>query len=133
MIYDSVRLDPLYGQLSECITLERMAKRCPPLYVTGAGGGVSGMLCAALAADFAPLLILAGSERDAARLAAALNAQELPAAVFPQRDPVLYNIAASRTSEYERLSVLLRLLSGELRAAPRSALPFRPRSCGRRE
>ena len=71
MIYDSVRLDPLYGQLSECITLERMAKRCPPLYVTGAGGGVSGMLCAALAADFAPLLILAGSERDAARLAAA--------------------------------------------------------------
>lgn len=127
MIYDSVRLDPLYGQLSECITLERMAKRCPPLYVTGAGGGVSGMLCAALAADFAPLLILAGSERDAARLAAALNAQDLPAAVFPQRDPVLYNIAASRTSEYERLSVLLRLLRGELRAVvavPGAALGF---------
>ncbi len=127
MIYDSVRLDPLYGQLAECISLERKAKRCPPLYATGVGSVASVMLCAALAADFAPLLVLAGSEREAARITSVLNAQGLPAAVFLERDPVLYNIAASRASECERLSVLLRLMRGELKAVvavPGAALGF---------
>ena len=116
MIYDGIRLDATYGQIVAALDRELKSPSRLPLLISGVCGGADTALCAALVHDRGPILILTGTERDAARMTAALNAENIPAAVFPGREPVLYNIAASRSAEYERLKVLLRLRRGELRA-----------------
>ncbi len=116
MIYDGIRLDNTYAKLVRAIDTELASPNRLPLYLTGVCGGADTALCCAIAKDKGPVLILAGTEREAARICGGMNACGLRAAVFPGREPVLYNIAASRTSEYERLKVLLRLKRGELDA-----------------
>ncbi|MBE6641974.1 MAG: transcription-repair coupling factor [Ruminococcaceae bacterium] len=116
MIYDGIRLDNTYTKLIKALDTELASPNRLPLFLTGVCGGADTALCCAMAKDRGPILILTGTERDAARMASGMNACGLRAAVFPGREPVLYNIAASRTSEYERLKVLLRLRRGELDA-----------------
>ena len=116
MIYDGIRLDNTHGKLIRAIDSELGSVNRLPLFLTGVCGGADTALCCAVAKDRGPILILAGTERDAARICGGMVACGLRAAVFPGREPVLYNIAASRTSEYERLKVLLRLTRGELDA-----------------
>jgi len=127
LIHNGIRLDPTYGKLVSSIDSELRSNNRLPLFITGVSGGADTALCCALAEDKGPILILAGTEREASRICTGMNACGISAAVFPGREPVLYNIAASRTSEYERLKVLLRLRRGELRAViavPGDALGF---------
>jgi len=116
LIYDSIKLDGTYAKLSGAIKTELASKNRLPLYLTGVVNGADTAICSLLSREHGPALILAGTEREAARLCSSMNAFGVRAAVFPGREPVLYNIAASRTSEYERLKVLCLLKAGELDA-----------------
>lgn len=116
MIYESLLLDPAYAQVEKTLLAEKRSARRLPVYLSGVCRGVDSSVCCLLARSFRPLLILTGGEKESARICADMTACGKKAAVFPGREPVLYNIAASRTFEYERLSVLMRLQRGELDA-----------------
>ncbi len=106
--------------LGVCKTLDEQMRASKPLpiSVNGLSDGASDAFLTELtryAGEHhpAPRLLFATEEKEAARLAALLAAEGLPALYFPARDYVFLNIAASHDTERERLSVLCRVLSGE--------------------
>lgn len=101
------------------------AKRPLPTHLSGLPGGVLELLLGEAAALLGhpgePCLLLAPDAGTAASLAAVLQERGVAAALYPAREPILYNITASHDTERARLSVLSRLLSGELAAVVATA------------
>lgn len=70
---------------------------------------------------------LRAGRKSAARLFGTLSAFGLRAALYPERDPVLYNIVSSHELEHERIAVLTDLLEEKLDVVittPSAALSF---------
>ena len=91
-----------------------------PVLINGLPSGAAEAFCVQAVAEIwerehRPSLLLAPDERTAAALCDILAA-ELPAALFPTREPIFYQIASSHDIERERLSVLSRLWRGALAA-----------------
>ena len=98
---------------------ENFSARTPlPIIINGLlGGAVTAYVSAAVRdlreAVRAPMLILASSDSERSSLAAALSADGISVLEYKPRDPVLYNVSASRDVDRERLSVLHSILRGE--------------------
>ncbi len=107
------------------IAEQAKSKKPLPTYLSGLPGGVLELLlgeaAAVLGRPGAPCLLLAPDAGKAAALASVLKERGIPAAIYPEREPILYNITASHDTERARLSVLSRLLSGELSAVVTTA------------
>lgn len=110
IINDTIKQDREYGQILSVIE-EQFRSKPHPLLVSGLSGGAVGVFYASLIKDLSEkykkcILITAGDERDAAKIASCLTSAGLRTLLFPLRDFVLYNISASHELEHERLSVL---------------------------
>ncbi len=98
---------------------EQLAASEPlPIAVNGLAGGAAYAYVAetvkrALSDSSAPVLVLAGSDKERDALQRTLAAAGVSSEIFSQRDLVFHNISASHETERERLSVLLRIASGE--------------------
>ena len=92
-----------------------------PIAVNGLSGGahyayITETVRALSIKSGAPVLILADSEKERAKICSVLSAADIRAAEFKGREFVFHNVSASHDIERERLSVLLSLISGELDA-----------------
>ncbi len=130
-IYSTIRLDREYRQVVSALNEQKQSAKPLPLIVNGLSGGAIDAFCSSLITDTQQenkcTLIIVPSEKEAVRISHMLTSNELRTAFYPYREPVLYNISASHDSDRERLSVLCRMLDGELDAVvttPIAALSY---------
>ncbi len=101
---------------------EGLRREAPlPIVINGLSGGatlafLSSAVSHALSASEGAVVIFASNEEERTRLCTYLSMDGIPVAEYKPREPVLHNISASHDVERERLSVLSRLLSGDVRA-----------------
>ncbi len=125
MISDAIRLDPEYASLIKTLKDIKSSKRRLPLYVSGISGGADISLMASALKDISsPCVILAPNEKEAHRISRGLCGCGIFSVMFLYREPVLYNYAASHASEYERLSALLSILTGDAEAVVTTPAAF---------
>lgn len=120
MFSDCIKLDGEFAQIKSALQNDFASQKKLAYYVSGLCAGADRTFTAAFASelieDAHKPVILTGSDIEAANLCRRLCAEGVAAFFFPRREPVLYNIAASRTSEYERLKVLYAVISGRAQA-----------------
>ncbi|MCQ2770962.1 MAG: transcription-repair coupling factor [Clostridia bacterium] len=88
-----------------------------PMMVTGLCEGALNAFLASLACDESPnktSLVLVSDEKTALRIVTSLNGYGLRADVYPAREPVVINMVSSRDIEQIRISVLRKIIHGEL-------------------
>ncbi len=118
LIKDTIRREAEYRSLVSDLT-RAMRTRSLPFAVCGLCEGASDAMLAALFSDMrerhagAALMILP-EEKECVRLQQYFTHYGIRAAFFSARDLTFYNITASHDYEHERLSLLWRLLGGEL-------------------
>ena len=102
-----------------------------PVVVTGLCEGAIDVFLASCISEIGaggkPALICAPDEKTASGLAYSLTSFGLRTAVYPERDPVLYNIISSHELEHERIAVLTDILPERLDvviATPTAALSY---------
>jgi len=131
LIKDIVRAEPEYRALVGDLA-RAFRGRSLPFAVCGLCEGASDAMLAALFSDLrehadgAALLILP-EEKECLRLQQYFSHYGLRAAFFSARDLTFYDVTASHEYEHERLSLLWRLLGGELDVVlttPDAALGF---------
>ena len=117
--------------LLDLIPKEAASARPLPVAVSGLPtAALQLLLCEGvrrLAPTHRPSLVLTADAREAARVREELASLGLRAAVFPEREYILYHITASHETERARLSVLAALLTGGLDAVvttPAAALGY---------
>ncbi len=130
-VYSAVRLDREYRQVVTALTEQQSSAKPLPLVVNGLSGGALDAFCSELVTDIRSsgkcALVIVPSEKEAARISQMLSSNGLSAAVYPYREPILYNISASHDSDRERLSVLAGILSRSFDAVittPLAALSY---------
>ena len=121
-----IRCDAEFGSFVSCMRNAYSADECLPIAINGLSGGAeSAFLVEAVRDAFhisrRPVLILAESESERARITDILKNCGINAVGYKKRDLVFYNIRASHDVERERLSVLYSLLSGEVQAVVSTA------------
>ncbi len=130
ILLDSIRENREYGEIRKALKSRGDAARRYPSLVTGLCEGALDAFLAACVYDEEkgiPALVCAPDEKSAARLLGTLSAFGLRAALYPERDPVLYNIVSSHELEHERIAVLTDLLEEKLDVVittPSAALSF---------
>ena len=131
LITDIVRAEAEYRALLADVT-KALRSRSLPFAVCGLCEGAGDAVLAALFADArakgaSTALLILPEEKECLRLQSYLNHYGLRAAFFSARDLTFYHVTASHEYEHERLSLLWRLLSGELDVVlttPDAALGF---------
>jgi len=131
LFLDRIRENREYGEIVKHLRdREKRAKKYPFL-VSGLCEGALDVFLAAcvLEKDIGarPALICVPDEKTASRLLHSLFEFGLNAAIYPERDPVLYNMVSSHELEHERIAVLSDILDGKLDAViatPTAALSF---------
>ena len=116
-----IRTDGEFSAFSSCMREAFSADECLPIAINGlTGGAESAFICEAVRearlVSGAPVLILAESEGERARLTELLNLSGISAVGYKKRDLVFHNIRASHDVDRERLSVLSLVLSGSVDA-----------------
>ena len=130
ILLDRIRENREYGEIRKALKSRGDAARRYPSLVTGLCEGPLDAFLAACVCDEEkgiPALVCAPDEKSAARLFGTLSAFGLRAAVYPERDPVLYNIVSSHELEHERIAVLTDLIEERLDVVvttPGAALSF---------
>ena len=130
ILLDRIRENREYGEIRKALKSRGDAARRYPSLVTGLCEGALDAFLAACVYDEEkgiPALVCAPDEKSAARLFGTLSAFGLRAALYPERDPVLYNIVSSHELEHERIAVLTDLLEEKLDVVittPSAALSF---------
>ena len=131
LIREALRTEPEYKELAA--DLKRALRgRALPFAVCGLCDGAADVLLPALLADLkqglsGAVLIVLPEEKECVRIQQFLTQYGIRAAFFGARDLNFYDITASHEYEHERLSVLWRLLEGELDAVlttPDAALGY---------
>ena len=108
-----------YAHIRQSISEMRRRENKHPSLVTGLCEGAVDAFLAALTSDEkggGPSLIITHDEKNASHLLDALSSHGLRCAIFPVREPVLYNMVASHETEHERLAALMGIINGELDA-----------------
>ncbi len=118
LIPQALRAETEYKALVADLT-EAFRGRSLPFAVCGLCEGASDAMLAALLNDLGKkhagaALIVLPEEKECVRLQQLLTNYGIRAAFFTARDLTFYNITASHEYEHERLSVLWRLLGGDL-------------------
>ena len=130
LLLDPIRKNREYGEIRKALAAVRTAPRRYPSLVTGlCEGALDAFLAAQLrdAADGLPALVIVPDEKTALRLLGTLSGFGLRTELYPDRDPVLYNIVSSHELEHERIAVLTDLIEEKLDAViatPTAALSF---------
>ncbi|MBR6744324.1 MAG: DEAD/DEAH box helicase, partial [Clostridia bacterium] len=128
---DRIRENREYGEIIKNLRRTENRPRPLPLMVTGLCEGAMDVFLAAavsekdLRSSFSFLCV--PDEKTAARLYRSLTAFGVRAAIYPERDPVLYNMVSSHELEHERIAVLTDMLAHKLEAViatPTAALSF---------
>ena len=92
-----------------------------PIVVNGLTGGAKSAYLAEAVREArrisgVPVLVLVGNDEERGRVVGLLSSVGLAAAAYKLRDLIFYNVSASADMDRERLSVLSRLVRGELDA-----------------
>ena len=134
LLLSRIREHREYGEIIKALRARAGAQRRYPSLVTGLCEGALDAFLAACVYDEEggqthgiPALVCVPDEKTAARLFTTLSAFGLRAAVYPERDPVLYNIVSSHELEHERIAVLTDIIGEKLDmviATPTAALSF---------
>ncbi len=131
LLLNRIRENREYKEILKSLGEMKNVKKRYPSLVTGLCEGATDALLAACAFDLSagrlPALICVPDEKSAISFYTTLNAFGLRAAIYPERDPVLYNIVSSHELEHERIAVLTDLLEEKLDAVittPTAALSF---------
>ena len=130
LLLEHIRQNREYGEIMKALRARTGVARRYPSLVTGLCEGAMEAFLAACVNDVEnghPALVVAPDEKSAARLFSALSAFGLRAALYPERDPVLYNIVSSHELEHERIAVLTELVQEKLDAVvttPTAALSY---------
>ena len=132
LFWDCIRENREYGEMIKNLRHSDNKRARPlPLMVTGLCEGAMDVFLAAcisekdLRSPFS--FVCVPDEKTANRLFRSLSAFGVKAAIYPDRDPVLYNMVSSHELEHERLAVLTDILDGKLEAViatPTAALSF---------
>ena len=128
---DRIRQNREYGEIIKNLRRADGKKYPWPLMVTGLCEGALDVFLAAAASEkdlrSSFSFICVPDEKTAARLYRSLTAFGVRAAIYPERDPVLYNMVSSHELEHERIAVLTDMLDRKLDcviATPTAALSF---------
>ncbi len=119
LLLSRIRKNREYGEIIKTLRGRGEARKRRPSLVSGLCEGAEDAFLAACALDVshgAESLFIVPDEKSAASLAASLCAFGLRAAIYPERDPVLYNIVSSHELEHERIAVLTDLVEKRLDA-----------------
>lgn len=116
-----IRHDREFLSAMDAITAAYREDRPLPIVINGLAGGAAPVFIKeavryALSVTGVPVTLFVGSDEERARLAAYLNAGGVRALEYKLREPVLHNISASHDIERERLSVLSRIIAGDVDA-----------------
>ena len=128
---DRIRANREYGEIIGSLRASRDRAKPYPLLVTGLCEGALDVFLAACISENnlrSPVaMICVPDEKTAIRIFRSLNAFGLRAAIYPDRDPVLYNMVSSHELEHERIAVLTDITDKKLDAVittPTAALSF---------
>jgi transcription-repair coupling factor (superfamily II helicase) len=131
LLLSRIRENREYGEIIKNVMARASAKRRYPSLVTGFCEGALDAFLAASVFDCSngglPAFICVPDEKSASSLLHSLTAFGLRASLYPERDPVLYNIVSSHELEHERIAVLTDLIEDKLDvviATPTAALSF---------
>ncbi len=127
-----IRADSEFSAFLSCLAEAYSAEESLPIAVNGLTGGAESAFLAeavreARALSGCPVLVLAESESERARVTDALCDADISALGYKRRDLVFHNIRASHDVDRERLSVLSSVLSGNcdaVVATPSAAATF---------
>ena len=131
LFIDRIRENREYGEIISNLRQTDKRPKPLPLIVTGLCEGALDVFLAActsekeLRSSFSFLCV--PDEKTANRLCRSLGAFGVKAAIYPDRDPVLYNMVSSHELEHERIAVLTDMLDRKLDcviATPTAALSF---------
>lgn len=109
ILLDRIRSLSEYGQIRKGLMSSRGRARRYPSMITGLCEGAVDAFLAALTSDEkgdSPALVIVPDEKTAQGISDALTVLGLRSAIYPARDPVLYNMIASHELEHERIAVL---------------------------
>ncbi len=130
LLLSRIRANREYGEIIKTLEKRSSGRKYPAL-VSGLCEGALDAFLAACVYDGGkarlPALILAPDEKSAQAFYLSLTAFGLSVGLYPERDPVLYNIVSSHELEHERIAVLTDLLEEKLDAViatPTAALSF---------
>ena len=131
LLLSRIRENREYGEIIKTLRARTEAKRRYPALVSGLCEGALDAFLAASVLDNSggglPAFICVPDEKSAAALLHSLSAFGLRVSLYPERDPVLYNIVSSHELEHERIAVLTDLIEDKLDAViatPTAALSF---------
>ncbi len=121
-----IRCDGEFAAFAACLRATYKGGECLPIAVNGLSGGAEAAFLAeavreARKISALPVLVLAESEAERARVTAALCDADIAALGYKRHDLVFHNIRASHDVDRERLSVLSAVLSGECDAVVATA------------
>ncbi len=131
LLLSRIRENREYGEIIKTLRARTEARKRYPSLVSGLCEGALDAFLAASVLDLAngglPALICVPDEKSAASLLHSMSAFGLRTSLYPERDPVLYNIVSSHELEHERIAVLTDLIEDKLDvviATPTAALSF---------
>lgn len=131
LLFDRIRENREYGEIMKTLKARGNGAKTHPSLVTGLCEGAIDVFLASCVSEkqlgALPAFVCAPDEKTAARLYHSLSAFGIRTALYPERDPVLYNIVSSHELEHERIAVLTDLQMGLLDvvvATPTAALSF---------
>ena len=131
LFLDRIRENREYGEIIKHLKERGQRAKQYPFLVTGLCEGALDVFLASCIFEknlgSHPALICVPDERTATRLLQSLCEFGLRAAIYPERDPVLYNMVSSHELEHERIAVLSDISDKKLDAViatPTAALSF---------
>ena len=120
LFLDRIRENREYGEIIKHLRERDKNVRQYPFLVTGLCEGALDVFLASCLFEknlgSRTSLLCVPDEKTAARLLHSLCEFGLNAAIYPERDPVLYNMVSSHELEHERIAVLSDILNGKLDA-----------------
>ena len=131
LLLNQIRENREYGEIIKALRERTTVRKRYPSLVSGLCEGAMDVFLASSVLDLAngglPAFICVPDEKSAASLLNSLSAFGLRVGLYPERDPVLYNIVSSHELEHERIAVLTDLIENKLDAVistPTAALSF---------
>ncbi|MBR5188146.1 MAG: hypothetical protein IKW18_06705, partial [Clostridia bacterium] len=131
LFLDRIRENREYGEIIKHLRERENKAKQYPFLITGLCEGALDVFLASCLFEknlgSRASLICVPDEKTAARLLHSLCEFGLSAAIYPERDPVLYNMVSSHELEHERIAVLSDILNGKLDAViatPTAAISF---------
>ncbi len=130
LLVTRIRENREYKEIIKALSERAKARKRYPSLVSGLCEGAEDAFLAASLSDIQegkPALVIVPDEKNASSLLASLSAFGFRVGLYPERDPVLYNIVSSHELEHERIAVLTELIENKLDAViatPTAALSF---------